>query len=294
MGFEACCWRGTPGPVLVVNGATHGDEYEGPTLLRRWAETWRPRALAGAVVMIPVLNEAAFYAGTRCRPDDGANLARCFPGSRRGSPTRRLAWLFEREILAQATHYIDLHSAGAAYELDPWAGYIHGVGPAVDREQRRMTACFDRFWCWAGPYLPGRTLSAAADRKIPAIYAECRGAGDVADADLEGLDRGLRQVMVLLGLVRGRMPRLRPQRTRITRSARETHLQVHHLAPCDGLFLPALALGKRIRRGQPLGEVLGLAGRRALVRAEESGRVVMRRLQRSVRKGDALAVISPG
>src|SRR6195952_1250206 len=32
VGFEAYIWRGAPGPVLLVNGATHGDEYEGPTL----------------------------------------------------------------------------------------------------------------------------------------------------------------------------------------------------------------------------------------------------------------------
>ena len=294
VGFEAFIWRGGPGPVLLVNGATHGDEYEGPTLLRQWAESWRPARLRGTVVFVPVLNEVAFYAGARCRPDDGANLARSFPGRRNGSPTRRLARLFDEVMLAQCTHYVDLHSAGAANELDPWTGYVHGVKPAVDRTQERMAACFDRFWCWAGPFLPGRTLSAAAQRRIPAIYTECRGAGGVARADLRALDLGLRRLLLVLGLVPGATPRLRPQRVRITRSVRETHLQVHHLAAHDGLFAPRVELRDRVRRGQPIGEVLGLAGERTLVRAEEAGRVVMRRRQRSVRQGDALAVIVPG
>ena len=29
-GFQAFIWKGEPGPVAVVNGATHGDEYEAP------------------------------------------------------------------------------------------------------------------------------------------------------------------------------------------------------------------------------------------------------------------------
>ena len=91
VGFDAFIWRGEPGPVLLVNGATHGDEYEGPTLLRTWAEHWRPRRLVGTVVFVPVLNEAAFFAGQRCAPVDGANLARVFPGQANGSPTERLA-----------------------------------------------------------------------------------------------------------------------------------------------------------------------------------------------------------
>lgn len=293
VGFEAFIWRGGPGPVLLVNGATHGDEYEGPTLLQQWVQNWKPRALRGTAVFVPVLNEVAFFAGARCRPDDGANLARSFPGKRRGTPTERLALLFDEQILAQATHYVDFHSAGGANRLRPWVGYVTGMTARVDRDQRAMSACFDRFWCWSGPFLPGRTLSAAALRRIPAIYTECQGAGDVAAVDLAALDLGLRRLLIALGMVAGRKPRLRRQLTRITRSARETHLQVHHQAPHDGIYLPVIRLDQMIRRGAPLGAVHQLDGTRTIVRAETSGRVVLVRLQRSVHRGDALAVLSP-
>jgi predicted deacylase len=103
----------------------------------------------------------------------------------------------------------------------------------------------------------------------------------------------LRRLLLLLALIPGKLPRLRKQRSRITRSVKETHLQVHHQAPHDGLFVPAVTLRQRIRRGQPIGEVLGLDGEVAVLKAEATGRVVMRRLQRSVRRGDALAVIAP-
>ena len=293
VGFEAFIWRGGPGPVLLVNGATHGDEYEGPTLLQQWVQHWKPKGLRGTVVFVPVLNEVAFFAGARCRPDDGANLARSFPGKRRGTPTERLARLFDEQMLAQATHYVDFHSAGAANRLRPWVGYVTGMTAQVDRAQRAMSACFDRFWCWSGPFLPGRTLSAAALRRVPAIYTECQGAGDVAAVDLAALDLGLRRLLIVLGLLAGKKPRLRRQLTRLTRSARETHLQVHHQAPHDGLYLPTIRLDQKLRRGAPLGAVHQLDGTRTIVRAEQSGRVVLVRLQRSVHRGDALAVLSP-
>ncbi len=293
-GFTAYVWRGDPGPVLVVNGATHGDEYEGPTVLRQWTESWRPTRLTGTVVFIPVLNEAAFYAGQRCHPGDGGNLARSFPGRANGRISERLAWLFDTQVLSQAQHYIDLHSAGAAYQLFPWVGYVTQSG-ALESTQRALAACFDTFWCWSGPYLPGRTLSAAFARGVAAIYVECQGAGGVDAGDASALDQGLHHVLARLGYVPARSPlRLKRQVERITRDVDEAHLQVHHPAPHDGLFVPSIQLAARVRQGQVIGVVHGLLGvGTSVVNAERAGRVVLLRRQRSVRKGDALATLAP-
>jgi predicted deacylase len=296
VGFEAFIWRGLqPGPVLLVNGATHGDEYEGPTLLRQWAETWRPTNLRGTVILVPVLNEGAFLAGARCDPADGRNLAREFPGRANGSVTQRLAHLFDTQLLAQATHYADLHSAGHAYELLPWSGYITRPD-AGDRVQRAMAACFDSFWCWAGPFLPGRTLSAAYDRGIPAIYVECQGKGGVETEDLRALERGLNALLRQVGNLP--VPRaglkLRRQRLRITKDTEEAHLQVHHPAPHAGLFVPTAMLGAWVKRGQGIGRVQRLdTTQSTIVRATSTGRVVMHRRQRSVLAGDALYTLAP-
>ncbi len=293
VGFDAWIWRSQPGPVLLLNGATHGDEYEGPTLLRQWIDNWRPTELHGTVIMIPVLNEGAFFAGARCHPFDSANLARSFPGSANGTETSRLAHLFEAELLAHVTHYVDLHSGGNAYELHPWVGYMIGGGQ-IDREQRAMSACFDRFWCWAGPFLPGRTLSAAHKRRLPAIYVECRGAGGVRPNDLAALDHGLHNLLRHLGVVPGEVGPLAKQRFRSSRDAGEAHLQIHHPAPHDGLFACNINLGEAVRKDQPIGLVWPLSeGEPAVIRAERSGTVVACRRQRSVRRGDALFTLAP-
>jgi len=293
VGFDAWIWRGLPGPVLLINAATHGDEYEGPTVLRQWVETWRPDSLHGAVIMIPVLNEAAFSAAQRCHPIDGGNLARAFPGKPRGKVTARLAHLFETQMLSQATHYVDLHSGGTTYSLMPWVGYLTRPGPA-SRTQKTMAACFDDYWCWAGPFLPGRTLSAAYARDIAAIYTESRGGGGVDPADLKSLYRGIENLLHGIGCLQGPTRPLRRQRTRTTRNAEEAHLQVHHPAPINGLFVPLVALAQRVRKGQVLGHVHNLSGiNKVPIKAESTGRVVLIRRTRSVHRDTALFTLAP-
>ncbi|MDB4384554.1 succinylglutamate desuccinylase/aspartoacylase family protein [Opitutaceae bacterium] len=294
VGFDAWIWRGEPGPTLVINAATHGDEYEGPTLLRRWIDSWQPENLCGTVMLIPVLNEAAFAAKQRCQPADNGNLARAFPGDAHGSPTARLAHLFDTQILAHTTHYIDLHSGGHVLELHPWVGYITGDNPERDAVQHRMAACFDAFWGWAGPFLPGRTLSAAFERNIPAIYAECRGAGEIRDDDLAALDRGLHNVLIELGSVEGTEPTLAAQKFHYSTEAEETHLQAHHPAPHDGTFEPVVALRDEVEAGAKLGTVRSPTDDTITpIYAESSGTVVLLRHDRSVQSGNALCVIVP-
>jgi len=294
VGFDAWIWRGEPGPTLVVNAATHGDEYEGPTLLRRWIDSWSPETLLGTVMLIPVLNEAAFAAKQRCHPTDNGNLARAFPGDAHGSPTAKLAHLFDTQILAHATHYIDLHSGGHALELHPWVGYITSDNPDRDAIQHRMAACFDSFWGWAGPFLPGRTLSAAFERNIPAIYTECRGAGEIRDDDLSTLERGLQNVLLELGCTAGNKPTLAAQKFHHSTDAEETHLQAHHPAPHDGTFEPTVALRDQVETGAKLGTLRSPTDDSITpIFAEGSGTVVLLRHDRSVHSGDALCVIVP-
>ncbi len=294
LGFDAWIWRGAPGPVLLVNGATHGDEYEGPTLLRQWIDTWNPTDLRGTVILVPVLNEAAFDARQRFHPVDGENLARAFPGTGDGSSTSQLAHLFDTKVLAHATHYVDLHSGGLALELHPWVGYIVGGRTERNATQRAMAACFDSFWCWAGPFLPGRTLSAAFTRKVAAIYTECRGAGGVLPEDLAALNRGLQNLLIELGCVTGPKPTLADQPFHQSIEAEETHLQAHHPAPHAGTFEPLVELRDTVEATAKLGSVQpDDGGPSTAIYAETGGTIVLRRYEPAVQSGDALFVIVP-
>ncbi len=58
------------GPVLWLNGATHGDEPEGPFSIFKALKQIDVQKLSGTVVAVPVLNVMAFTAGTRGDPLD--------------------------------------------------------------------------------------------------------------------------------------------------------------------------------------------------------------------------------
>src|SRR5436309_478618 len=81
LSFPTLVVRGQqPGPTLLVNAATHGDEYEGIVAIQDLFEQLNPAALRGTFCGIPVLNGLAFAAGTRESDVDHLNLARIFPG----------------------------------------------------------------------------------------------------------------------------------------------------------------------------------------------------------------------
>ena len=293
-GFECFVWRGEPGPTLVLNAATHGDEYEGPTFLHELVARWRPRRLAGTVVVIPVLHENAFFAGTRCSARDGKNLARVFPGKASGTPTERIAHRFRTGILPFADYYVDFHSAGALYEILPWCGYMMVEDEKILNTQRTMARCFDPYWCWGAPGLPGRTLSAAADLGVAAIYTESLGRGTVEESDLKVLRRSTDRLMKALKFIPGPVRLSRRQITRETDDPHEAHLQWQHPAPCDGLITGVTPTGRTVSKGQTLCTVHPLGGGKARpVKAMRAGRVVFIRRQRSVIKGEALATVVP-
>src|SRR5208283_3722858 len=54
-----------PGQGVVAFGSNHGNEYEGPMTLHHLMREIDPAAVRGRIILVPVLNVAAFRAGTR-------------------------------------------------------------------------------------------------------------------------------------------------------------------------------------------------------------------------------------
>lgn len=84
LGFPLMVANGTKdGPILLVDGGAHGDEYESGEAIRAIWRDLDPGVLCGASVGVPVVNVPAFEAGRRAKRDH------CFPAdlrhhSRRG------------------------------------------------------------------------------------------------------------------------------------------------------------------------------------------------------------------
>ncbi len=284
-----------PGPVLLVSGGIHGDEYEGPVAIREVFDQLDPESLTGCWLGVPVVNEAAMRVGRRTNGIDGMDLARVFPGDPAGTLTERLAHGFGQHVMKLATHFIDLHSGGAALRIVSMAGYKTVADPGVLDVQRRMALAFGADLVWGSPPLLRPTLWQAEQFGIPAIYAETGGDGRWRQ-DVESYRLGVQSVMRALGMLEGDYPTSARRHFREAGPGHEHegHMQIDHPAPGEGLFAPETDLWTRVDKGQILGRIVDFAGSCvASVAARRAGLVIMLRRPSPVREGDALAVVLP-
>ncbi|MBK9747641.1 MAG: succinylglutamate desuccinylase/aspartoacylase family protein [Chloroflexi bacterium] len=102
------------GPILWLNGATHGDEPEGPFSIFKALAQIDPQKLRGTVVAVPVMNVQAFTAGTRGDPLDtfSYDMNRLYPGKAEGYTTERIAWAHWQAMKDHCDLQIATHSGG--------------------------------------------------------------------------------------------------------------------------------------------------------------------------------------
>jgi predicted deacylase len=281
-----------PGPTLLISAGVHGDEYEGMAAIRRLRRQIAPDLLSGRLILVPVVNEGAFRRNARTA-EDGLDLARTCPGDAGGTETQRVASEITR-LIGAADYYIDLHSGGLSMRTLPLCGYALHRDPEILAEQRRMAAAFGSPLVWGTtPTLDGRTLSAARDARVPAIYAEWGGSGT---CDPEGVDayvRGCRAVMHRLGMLPAQ-PDAPPAPRWIIEDDRpgSGFMQICHPSPIDGMFEATVALGDRVARGQRLGTVFDELGTQEHpILASEGGMVTVVHSLAHVRNGEGMVVV---
>jgi predicted deacylase len=274
-----------PGPVLAVTAGVHGDEYEGVRTIFSLFETLDTAALRGTVLAVPVVNPPAHRACSRTSPLDGQNLARVFPGRPDGTVSERIADVLAREVIAKADFYIDLHSGGVRYAMPSMAGYA-----SFDERGRKAAEAFGAPVIWGHPVIePGRTISIALERGIPFLYCEAWGAGRIAPADLEMMQRGLDNLLRHLGMLPGE-PRI-PHPPRRLKGVGNTDKGLE--AGADGFLLLDVALMDRVGAGQQLGRLVDLQGNELeRYAAPCAGTVALTHEMPMVAKGDTLFLLA--
>jgi predicted deacylase len=286
------------GPRLLLLAGVHGDEYEPMEAVRRLAATLATLAFRGSVTLVPVANPTAFASGSRTG-SDGLDMARSFPGAADGSPTRHAAQAVTHE-LEHADFLIDLHTGGRVLRVLPMTGYMLHPDSRILATQQRMARSFGLPVIWGtSPALEGRSLSAARDLGVPAIYAEHGGGGGCDPRAVDDYVRGCLNVMRELEMIAvGSHADADPARPAVPPLVVEDprpgsgHLQASHPAPAAGFFTPRVPLGAWVRAGDPLGSICDPLGEQVHhVLAQTAGLVLVMRAEPSVRAGDALAVI---
>lgn len=292
-GFTVVDLGSGDGPRLTVVGGVHGDEFEGVVACLRLADELAGTPIRGHLRLVPVAHEAAHKASLRASPLDGRNLARTFPGDPAGDPTERLAAGLLEHAIAGSDLFVDLHSAGTAYAMPLLVGWCDDGCPTC----ARSAAAGEAFgtpvvWRHLGAVPPGRTLSAAHDAGIPAVYAEAAGGGTVgADATRTYVD-GVRRLLGLLGMIEpDAVPAARATALHLVG---EGNLDIPAVtAPFDGVCETAVRPLDVVERGQVVAVVTDpLTGRRVDVASDGGGIVVLARRGARVAAGDNLVVLA--
>ena len=280
-----------PGPIVGILGGVHGDEYEGVLAANLLRRELGAELLRGEVRIAAPAHPAAWSARTRGSPHDGTNLARVFPGEPDGGPTEQVAHLLTQRLIDGVNLLIDLHSAGANFEMPLLCGYNEGD----DRRGTVSRRCADAFaahftWIHHAVPAPGRSVSAAYALDVPAIYVESRGGLTVRADDLQAYLDGVRRVLHDLGMLGEAPPALhRPVRVR---GDGDTDAGI--VAPVGGYVVVHCGVGAHLRRGELIATILHPDGAPAAeIASPRSGYVMLLRRDAHVATGDTVCIVAP-
>lgn len=246
--------RNGSGPTILFAAGNHGDEYEGQIALVKLARALEPRSIRGRVIILPASNFPAAMAGLRNSPIDSGNLNRSFPGDPDGTPTEMIAHYIGAVLLPMADLFMDIHSGGNTLVFTPYAMARLSKGNRRKRECVAALRAFDAPLSQIqGDVAENRFASSIAETLgIIALAGEFGGGGQVSVPALQIVERGLRNLMIHMGVIEGSgtdQPSASARQTRFIRAKERTY------ASDRGLFEPFVQLGDRVIRDQPAGAI---------------------------------------
>lgn len=265
------------GPRLFVTAAIHGDELNGVEIIRRLLNHSALKRLRGTLIAIPVVNVYGFLHRSRYLPDR-RDLNRSFPGSDQGSLAARIAHLFMREIVAQCTHGVDLHT-GAVHRDN-----LPQIRANVNHpETRDLAEKFGTAVVINADLRDGSLRQAADDYGIPMLLYE---GGEALRFDEVAIRVGLRGILNVMRRLK-MLPSATSRGNRIEPVIARGSSWIR--APESGVLRSRLALGTRVSKGEVLGRIAGpLMGTEHVVEAPAGGILIGRTHLPLVYEGDAL------
>lgn len=283
--------RGGDGPTVLLTGANHGDEYEGPIALLKLVRRLEPASLKGRVIALPTMNHPAVKAGTRVSPVDGVNMNRCFPGRRDGTPTAVLAHYVRRHLVACANVVVDLHSGGKTLDFVPSAVMHELADRALMQATRNAVLAMGAPLALVLKELDntGMIDGVVEDLGKMFITTEFGGGGSTTPERVAIADRAVHNLLCHLGLLDA-APLAAAAPSRFAYTPEDGYA----ISDDAGLFEPLITLGATVEVGQPLGRVHffeELDREPRTYAAPCSGFLYARYFPGLIKRGDCLAVL---
>jgi predicted deacylase len=234
-------------------------EYAPIVALQRVRSSIDPRSLSGTVVIVHVANLPSFLGRTiYYSPADGKNLNRVFPGKADGTLSERIADAITREVIAHATHVVDIHCGDGNESLRPYVYWIT-TGPADVAEAGRRLALasgFDHIVIDRGrPTDAAQSVylsNTAILRGKPALTVE---SGYLAQTDEESIARIERAVAGWLRELKMRADGPAPVTSPVWIERSEVLT-----SGVTGIFYPVVERGHSVAQGTLVGRITGFHG----------------------------------
>lgn len=259
LGMHVVTGRGD-GPTVGIVTTIHGDETFSLMAVRELLAGLDAHTLKGRVAAIPVANPLAVSVFNRQTPEQHGrtDLHEVFPGSRGGNLTQKLAGAITTNLLDHVDAFIDIHCGGSGGRLQARADFEASLPQPLYDNSLALCRAF------GAPFVHANNLSGTASRYcngrgIPTANPEIGGVylGPAAEPYyMAETVQGLRRVLASLGM--------------IDEPSRPSHKQIlfgvksrFEVNPSAGGFLRAAFdkpsdLGKRINKGEKLGEIVNL------------------------------------
>lgn len=279
--IDAVIIRGKePEKTLVVTAGVHGCEYVGIETAKRLVDIIEPNMLSGTVIVLPLINAAGFYHGSKqIMPEDNQNLNRMFPGKPDGTHAEQTAYAIERYVYPHADFLIDLHGGDINEDLMPLVFYpiagdkktnalaLEGA-KALSVNYRVQSTAKNGLYSWA------------VQKQIPALLLERGCKGQWSEQEVEACLNDIYRIMAHLNICQMNFPQV---------AQVDIAKAVYEESPKDGFWYPNVSIGKHVRQGELLGILqTGFDENSIAITAKLDGAVLYFTTSLGVKAGDPL------
>ena len=231
----------TPGPVLCLSAAIHGDELNGIEIVRRVMHDLQPDRLSGTVIGIPIVNVQGFRRGSRYLPDR-RDLNRYFPGNPTGSAASRIAHSFFTQVIRHCDALVDLHTGSFERSNLPQL--------RADLRNPDVVSIAQGFGSTVvihGVPAAGTLRYAATRAGVPAVTLEAGGPSQLEPEEVKHGVKGIETLLTTLGMVR---------KLRFWGDPEPVYYKSSWVrADRGGVLISDVSLGTTVRKGDRLGTI---------------------------------------
>lgn len=267
----------TPGPVIFISAAIHGDELNGIEIIRRLLRMKTFRLTKGTLIAVPIVNVYGMLNQTRYMPDR-RDLNRSFPGSLTGSLTGRLAHLFLNQIAKQCDYGIDLHT-GAIHR----SNFPQIRADLSDPETEKLARVFGVPLLINSVLRDGSLREAASQSGTKVLLYEAGEALRFDELSIQSGVKGILNVLSELGMIKKRKQRSKVVEPFVANNSSWVR------ATSSGMVRDIKKLGDRVIKGETLAELCSPTGTFVHpLTAPKSGVIIGKQNIPLVQEGDAM------